>query len=722
MRPSLQPIALSPAKFAQINSLVYDFQIIQQPKNTRESVAKKTYVVNHEIKAEKLYKRLLNPHPILLLSVYGKLDSDSDQNSSQLVDLTSHVISQFFVHVTLVSKDEKPLHGSSSSSTNMAARQKSNFLIGTTLTSGTFYTVKELNKTIIVFKLDDLGVVRDGCFKLKFDLFEFKHYNPFNGSKNVNFLTLVISSPIVIFKANEYYKESNQRIIKTQIQREIQNAGKNPIIKYLKTIKVIKYDDLEAIQKNTKESKKELRDNEKNISAESFVTSSPEIDPLDINEPLEDILDSRILDSSLQGLPQFLFDSFANSSLSKPFSSLSATHKIEDNVAEQHPPSSSSSSCSSLLSTSSNASNLSNNMVRINVPSVNDLSTHDYFKSKSSTSRKNSTENSSLLTDPCSYSTSFYQVYFDSFQHINRKNKPSSRKRTSISKTPHHNFNKHPVGNCSNNNLQNLKKLSESEMINSLKKHFFSNNESTQNGLTLVSNFLNVEEYDSDADSENSCNKTLSTFKVSLDEFDGNVFGLPLVSLSSHVETVPFPSYSSASASSSPNSSNAFIPSPSLAEKRDHFHASDVNLDFHTEQNDYNFNEFLKLPKKGQKSQQNAISLSTETCDNQDLEDDDLLTPIITPTITSFQHEILDNCEDFKISANDELVLPLQFEHFQDNLLEKFNNTDDNNYYDAIQEDLMFIEDKHTDFSVLLENKYAYSNAFLESGGNTDVV
>lgn len=223
MRVSFLPKPLSPGTIEIFNTsdLNYDLSIVQQPQNSREStVRRRSTEAFHSDDIDqplRCYKRLLKPAPVVVLKIFD----------SQNRNITQYSLGSFFITLSLVHENAN----------------KTSHLMGTTIISGANYCYAE-DQGMVVFNINDIGISESGTHRLRINLFKSEAYGYFNGkvmSPKIVMLKEIRTQKFTVFRANEYYKEKAQKVIREQRTKMIRNFKISPMIDYLMRIKIVKY-------------------------------------------------------------------------------------------------------------------------------------------------------------------------------------------------------------------------------------------------------------------------------------------------------------------------------------------------------------------------------------------------------------------------------------------------------------------------------------------------
>lgn len=206
----------------ETNDIIYSFNLIQQPKFARESTN---------------LKRLLHPYPVLTLKVHRK------EKDGSLTDITSHSLSQFFLKASILGADGK-------------------VLVGNSVISGIHYSLpalsfKDFNQFgyqdaskapdeprdngVIVFIFNELGIVRKGNFRLRFELYKFEFFHHLlQRIPKICKVAEVISNEFKVYGSRQFYKKLNQAKFAKELEAERRKVQFSRILSYLKDIKVLK--------------------------------------------------------------------------------------------------------------------------------------------------------------------------------------------------------------------------------------------------------------------------------------------------------------------------------------------------------------------------------------------------------------------------------------------------------------------------------------------------
>lgn len=183
-------LLLNPLKKSKFNHIdtIHEFQIVQNPVCARESA----FVTNGS--TQKLQKRLIQPFPVLSLRVY---------DASSLESITEHVICQFFVKCSVVC--------------NNGTDDYSNILVGNSSISPSLFPGEANFPGFFAFKFSELGILRKGFFKLRFDLFKLDTYS--DSSKLVHLRSVELPT-IKVYGSKEFYRKDINMAISRAINDE----------------------------------------------------------------------------------------------------------------------------------------------------------------------------------------------------------------------------------------------------------------------------------------------------------------------------------------------------------------------------------------------------------------------------------------------------------------------------------------------------------------------
>lgn len=235
-------------------------------------------------------KRLLTPQLVFVLKVY----SQDAQDSKRLHDITSYVLSQFYLRVSLTK--------SYSSQKKLSKRQsmsEADHLSGTRFISGSFHKistqylsdkcqklVNDETEGVFIFTFPDLGIKERGTYSLKYELFKYEGYNYLLGRKQKSCPTLskIIeyhsSQKLKVYGIREYYKSSAKRAMQDQICGMLRDMNNNKfglmVYRYLKAIQVIK-DYKHFNEKGNSSSDHGVSDNTKKPGPSNFISKSERI-------------------------------------------------------------------------------------------------------------------------------------------------------------------------------------------------------------------------------------------------------------------------------------------------------------------------------------------------------------------------------------------------------------------------------------------------------------